>query len=620
MIRGGARTVIDFDKLRQNLSHDIVEGREERYQFTWPDKKKASHLANLPITATLRPCREESVDFDNTKNLYIEGDNLDVLKCLKETYFGKVKMIYIDPPYNTGNDFVYKDDFSQSSEEYLPNSGQFDNQGNRLVQNTESNGRFHTYWLNMMFPRLKLARNLLTDDGVIFISIDDNELVNLEKICSEVFGLNNRVGLMTIMSNPRGSQNGKHLSHVHEYILMYAKDSNSLDIKGISKGEAALSEYSEQDENGRKYRLLGLRKRGGAWKKEDRPKMHYPIFVNPADGKCSLVESDLYTMKVIPQRPTGELSRWTWGQEKFALEKDCVVGKKVNRNGVDVWDIYRKDYIDDENGEEKTTKIKTIWDEKDTNYQNAKNEIKALFGNSEIFDYPKPTYIVKKLASMLYMEQDDIVLDFFSGSSSTAQAVFQLNADDGVTRKFIMVQLPAPITEKSVAYKAGYKNICEIGKERIRLAGPKIKEEAGLQGQNLDIGLRVLKLDSSNMQDVYYAPSDMKQDDLFANADNVKPGRTAEDLLFQVMLQLGATLDSKIEKTVIDGKEVFNVAEGYLVACFDTDVTETVVTSIAKIHPTYAVLRDSGLANDSVATNFEQIFKTYSPTTMAKVI
>ena len=619
--KGEVEYAIDFDMLKQELSDVVVEGNEERYQFTWPDKKKSILLANAPISKTLRPCREESVDFDNTENLYIEGDNLDVLKLLQETYLGKIKMIYIDPPYNTGNDFVYNDDFAESTDEYLANSGQFDDEGNRLVQNTESNGRYHTDWLNMIYPRLRIAKDLLADDGAIFISLDDNEIQNLIKCCDEIFGESNQIGLMTIMSNPRGSQNSRHLSNIHEYILMYAKNASLLELKGIAKSEESLSEFNEFDETGRRYRVLGLRKRGGAWRKEDRPNMFYPIYVNPANGKCSMTKNDEFTIEVIPKRPTGELSRWTWGKEKFEAEKDILIGRKVNRSGeTDSWDIFRKDYIDNADGEEKTTKVKTIWTEKETNYQNAKNEIKVLFGNSEVFDFPKPTYIVQQLASMMYLEDRDIIIDFFSGSSSTAHAVMKLNASTGSTASFIMVQLSEEIHEKSQAYQLGYKNICEIGKERIRRAGTKIKEENPLTTADLDTGFRVLKLDSTNMKDVYYNPAEYEMSFFDTLADNIKEDRTPEDLLFQVMLDLGVLLSSKIEETTISGKKVFNVADGFLYACFDANVTEDVITEIAKKEPYYFVMRDSSMANDSVATNFDQIFATYSPSTVRKVL
>ena len=534
--------------------------------------------------------------------------------CIKDS-------VFIDPPYNTGHDFVYNDTFKQGMEEYLDVSGQIDEEGNKLVQNNESNGRFHTDWLNMIYSRLRLAKDLLSSDGAIFISLDDNEIQNLVKCCDEIFGESNQIGLMTIMSNPRGSQNSKHLSNIHEYILMYAKDASLLELKGIAKSEDSLSEFNETDETGRRYRALGLRKRGGAWRKEDRPNMFYPIYVNPENGKCSMNKTSEFIIEVIPKRPTGELSRWTWGKEKFEAEKNILIGRKVNRSGeADSWDIFRKDYIDNADGEEKTTKVKTIWTEKETNYQNAKNEIKSLFGNSEVFDFPKPTYIVQQLASMMYLEDKDIILDFFSGSSSTAHAVMKMNASTGNTASFIMVQISEAIPEKSQAYQLGYKTICEIGKERIRRSGAQIKEESPMTTADLDTGFRVLKLDSTNMKDVYYNPADYELS-LFDNlADNIKEDRTPEDLLFQVMLDLGVLLSSKIEESTIGGKKVFNVADGFLYACFDENVTEDVITEIAKKNPYYFVMRDSSMANDSVATNFEQIFTTYSPDTVRKVL
>ncbi len=653
---GEIEHVIDFDKLKQELSDYVVEGPNtgegERYQFTWPDKKKSILLANAPISKTLRPCREESVNFDTTENLYIEGDNLDVLKILQETYLNKVKMIYIDPPYNTGNDFVYEDDFAQSLDEYKEISGDYDEEGNRLFKNTDSNGRFHTDWLNMIYPRLKVAKDLLAEDGVIFISIDDNEVHNLRKVCDEVFGEVNFIGLMTIQSNPRGSQASRHLSSVHEYLLMYAKKSSSLQLKGVSKSEDNINEYSEIDKNGQKYRFLGLRQRGGAWKKEDRPLMHYPIYVNPIDGHVALEPDENFYVEVIPQRPTGELSRWTWGKEKFLAEINKVVGKQVNRVGVDnAWDIFRKDYLLDDNGKEKTAKIKTIWNEKEINYQNAKNELKELFSTSEVFDFPKPTYIVKQLLSMLFTSSQDIILDFFSGSATTAHAVMQLNAEDNGNRKFIMVQVPELtytgkeeeytdnqgekqkrfVMDKETGYpeiqkdhearKAGYYTIPQLAKERIRRAGTKIKEENPLTTQDLDIGFRVLKVDSSNMkEEIHKRPVTITQADLFEQEDNIKEERTAEDLLFQAMLQLGVLPSYKIEEDVIAGKKVFTVNYPSLIACFDENVTEEVITEIAKRKPFYFVMRDSSMASDSLAVNFDNIFKQYSDETKRLVI
>jgi len=564
-----------------------------------------------PCRKTLRPCPEESVDWDNTQNLYIEGDNLEVLKLLQNSYMGKVKMIYIDPPYNTGNDFVYHDDFHRTQREEDEAAGVINEEGERMVKNTESNGKFHSDWCSMIYSRLMVARSLLVEDGIIAISIDDNEVENLRKICDEVFGHVNIVGLFTLMSNPRGSQNSKLISSVHEYILIYCKNITLLELRGLGKDEESLAEFKETDENGRKYRLLGLRKRGGAWRKEDRPNMYYPIYVNPLTGACSLEKSNEYTIEVIPKRPTGELSRWTWGVEKFKKEKSVLVGKRVNRSSnSESWDIFRKDYIDNDSGEEKTTKIKTIWDEKDTNYQNAKNEIKSLFGNSEIFDFPKPIYIVKKIASVLYNEEGDIYMDFFSGSATTAHAIMHLCSIDGENRKFILVQLNETITdEKSEAYKAGYKNICEIGKERIRRAGKKIKEESPLTTQDLDIGFRVFKCDESNYKNVAFAPKDYSQESLDLFVDNIKEDRTDLDLLFDCMLRWGITLDLPMTKTKVDGCTIHNVNEGGLVACFDGIITEKVIDAIADMYPAKIVFRDSSFEEAAQKMNLFELFK-----------
>ena len=609
---------IDKDVLMQEINTRVVDGNEERYQFTWPDKKKSVLLANAPINKTLRPCREESVDFDNTENLYIEGDNLEVLKLLQETYLGKIKMIYIDPPYNTGNDFVYEDDFAQSTEEYLANSGQFDNDGNRLVKNLDSNGRFHTDWLNMIYPRLKVARDLLSDDGVIFISIDENEIANLIKLGCEIFGESNRIGEAVVKSNPRGSMSISEIASLHEYLVIFSKNRLECKIPGHFLTDDMTSEYKYTDERGA-YRLLGLRMRGGFWRRSDRPKLYFPIYVN-SNGEVSLKKNEYYCEEVLPIQPsTMEDGTWRWSEEKVKANSQLLIGKRINRNGEFFWDIYQKDYLNNDN-KERRTKAKSIWDESEINYQNGTIEIKNLFNKGGIFDYSKPTFLLCRIIEMLDLKDSDIVLDFFSGSATTAHAVMQFNAENGGNRKFIMVQLPEKTDEKSEAYKAGYKNICEIGKERIRRAGRKIKEEnKDKEGiEKLDTGFRVLKLDSSNMEDVYYTPQEFTMQSLFN--ENVKTDRTGEDLLFQVMLDFGILLSSKIKETVIDGKKVFNVADGFLIACFDENVTDETITAIAKQKPYYFVMRDSSMASDSVATNFEQIFTTYSPDTVRKVL
>lgn len=618
---GKAERAIDFDMLRQELSRDIIDTGEERYQFTWPGKREAIRLANAPTNCTLRPVRDDSVNFDNTQNLYIEGDNLEVLKLLRETYLGKVKMIYIDPPYNTGNDFVYEDDFSQSYEDFKGKSGMFDEDGNMLLnnyeRNNESNGRFHTDWLNLMYPRLKVARDLLADDGVIFISIDDNEVENLVKMGCEVFGESNFIGPIVIKSNPRGSMSTAEIANVHEYVVVFAKNRMACTIIGDKLSEEMESEYQYTDEIG-KYRLLGLRMRGGFWRRTDRPKLFFPIFVNPTNKKISLDEEPGFTQKVYPIQPsTGIEGTWRWSYEKILNDKNFLVAKSVTRNGEVIWDIYQKDYLERDGG--RRTKTKSIWDGSEVNYQNGTEEIKNLLGNSSYFDYSKPFALISHLIDLLPKGQDDIVLDFFSGSATTAHAVMQLNAEDSGNRKFIMVQLPEVTEEKSEARKAGYANICEIGKERIRRAGKKIKAEHP-EAKDLDIGFRVLRLDSSNMEDVYYTPDKFDEANLFNMVDNVKTDRTEEDLLFQVMLELDVPLSASIKQEQFAGKNVFVVADGHLIATFDKDVNESTVTEIARRKPNFFIMRDASAANDNVLDNFEQIFRHYSPDTICKIL
>lgn len=614
---GKVKKAIDFEKLKLMLTGDVAE-ENQSYEFTWVGKKEAIAEANRPIRKTLRPCVSESVDWDNTGNLYIEGENLEVLKLLQESYLGAIKMIYIDPPYNTGNDFIYNDDFRMSTQEYSEEIGETDGAGNRMFKNTDSNGRFHSDWCSMIYTRLMLARNLLSDNGVIFISLDDNEIMNLEKICAEVFGESNRVGLMTLLSNPRGSQNSKNLSYVHEYILMYAKNINELEIKGLEKTDENISEFSEVDENGKRYRLLGLRKRGGAWRKEDRPLMHFPIYVDPDSGKVSIEKSEQFCIEVIPKRPTGELGRWCWGKPKFLAETDKLVGKPVNRAGEpNAYDIFKKDYLESEDGTQKTSKVKTMWVEGETNYQNAKNEIKALFGNSEVFDFPKPTYIVWKLVSMLFYEEDDIIMDFFSGSATTAHAIMKKNAEDGGKRKFIMVQINDEIPEKSEAHKLGFRTITEIGEERIRRAGAEV---SGNTDSQVDVGFRVFKLSDSNMNDVYYSPAEYSQDLLSMLESNVKADRTDLDLLFGCLLEWGLPLSLPYRSEKIDGCTVHNYNEGDLIACFDENVPDSVIKEIAKRQPLRAVFRDSSFANSPSKINVGEIFKLMAPDTRVKVI
>ena len=571
---------IDFDMLKQELSTSIVEGREERYQFTWPDKKQAILTANAPINKTLRPCRENSVNFDSTENLYIEGDNLEVLKLLQETYLGKIKMIYIDPPYNTGNDFVYEDDFAQNADDYIANSGQYDEEGNRLVHNTESNGRFHTDWLNMMYPRLKLARDLLTDDGVIFISIGQDENANLVKMCDEIFGKQNFIS--NICHKHRASiSNDRIISENHNHLLFYCKNVDIIYAMHNQIGEdPVLDGFKLKDENGF-YRLTPVDGPGGA--KKGNP---YYEFLG--------------------------VTRY-WRYSKETMEKKYKEGLIVKTEN----NLQQKYYL--EQAKLSRRSVTTWWDS-DFLTSSATSQLAKLM-DGKYFDNPKSINLLLRCLKMItHFDKKSIILDFFSGSATTAHAVMQLNAEDGGKRKFIMVQLPELIDEKSEAYKAGYKNICEIGKERIRRAGKKIKEENPLTAENLDIGFRVLKCDSTNMEDVYYTPAHIVTNDLFKN--NIKSDRTGEDLLFQTMLDLGIMLSSKIETKKINGKEVFFVEDKYLMACFDDSVDEKTITEIAKENPYYFVMRDPANSKDgdSLITNFEQIFTTYSPDTVRKVL
>ena len=628
---------IDFDKLRQELACEVVEGAEERYQFTWPDKRAAIRLANAPTNKTLRPCREESVDFDNTENLYIEGDNLAVLKLLRENYLGKVKMIYIDPPYNTGNDFVYNDDFAQGKAEFEAQSGLFDEEGRRMadpmVQNTESNGRFHTDWLNMIYPRLKVAKDLLSDDGVIFISIDDNEVENLRKVCDEIYGEHNRQAIISYVRKTSGKQDSSNFMKSTEYILCYSK-SELWECQPIVAGEQVLDRYNKIDKQGNKYRETDLRKTGNADRREDRPLMFYPFYFNPISGDLKAcanediaLESAGY-IKILPIKPDGSDGRWRWGLENATAHIEFLVARLMPKyKDQNKYTIYEKDYID-KKGDVRTVKEHTAWDRTEFNSDNAMMEFKKLGFSNQLFPFPKVSSLVKHMC-YLADTQNSVILDFFSGSATTAHAVMQLNAEDGGNRRFIMVQLPELTDEKSEAYKAGYKNICEIGKERIRRAGRKIKEELGVRneelGIKLDVGFRVLKLDSSNMKDVFYTPAEtpiqqtLEFDEL---VDNIKwdEGRNAEDLLFQVLPECNLPLSSKIEIREIHGKKVFVVENGYLIACFDKDINEDVITAIAKEKPYYFVMCDRSIATDNVADNFDQIFNAYSKETVRRIL
>lgn len=597
---------IDFDKLRQELSKDIVEGTQERYQFTWPGKREAMRIANTPSNMTLRPDRESSVDFDNTGNLYIEGDNLEVLKLLREDYLGKVKMIYIDPPYNTGNDFVYEDDFSQTSGEFRGKSGMFDEDGNMILQNyevnSESNGRFHTDWLNMIYPRLKVARDLLTEDGVIFISIDDNEVENLRKVCDEVFGERNFIAQLIWERAFSPKNDARFVSNSHDYVLMFTRNIDSFVIGRLDRTAEANARYSNPDNDPR-----------GVWMSSDisvktyNAACDYPIttpsgkIIEPPAGRCWSLSKKAFFERLQDNRiwfgPNGDN---TPRIKRFLseLKFDGMAPTSI---------LFYKDVGHSQEGAQ---------------------EVVSLFGDKGVFDGPKPVRLLQRLITLANLKDDSIVLDFFSGSATTAHALMKTNLEKGTDRKFILVQLPEKVSDKKK--DQGYGTICEIGKERIRRAGKKILEElATKKAENglfdkeseptrLDVGFRVLKLDTSNMQDVYYTPEDSSAATLFD--DNVKPDRTPEDLLFQVMLEYNLPLSAKIERKTIAGKEVFSVNDDYLIACFDENVNETVITEVAKRKPLYFIMRDSSLSSDQVADNFEQIFNAYSKDTIRRIL
>lgn len=597
---------IDFDKLRQELSKDIVEGTQERYQFTWPGKRESMRIANTPSNMTLRPDRESSVDFDNTGNLYIEGDNLEVLKILREDYLGKVKMIYIDPPYNTGNDFVYEDDFSQTSGEFRGKSGMFDEDGNMILQNyevnSESNGRFHTDWLNMIYPRLKVARDLLTEDGVIFISIDDNEVENLRKVCDEVFGERNFIAQLIWERAFSPKNDARFISNSHDYVIMFAKNIDNYVIGRLDRTDEANARYQNPDNDPR-----------GVWMSSDisvktyNAACDYPIttpsgkIIEPPAGRCWSLSKKAFFERLQDNRiwfgPNGDN---TPRIKRFLseLKFDGMAPTSI---------LFYKDVGHSQEGAQ---------------------EVVSLFGDKGVFDGPKPVRLLQRLITLANLKDDSIVLDFFSGSATTAHALMKTNLEKGTDRKFILVQLPEKVSDKKK--DQGYGTICEIGKERIRRAGKKILEElATKKAENglfdkeseptrLDVGFRVLKLDTSNMQDVYYTPEDSSAATLFD--DNVKPDRTPEDLLFQVMLEYNLPLSAKIERKTIAGKEVFSVNDDYLIACFDENVNETVITEVAKRKPLYFIMRDSSLSSDQVADNFEQIFNAYSKDTIRRIL
>ena len=635
---GNLKKAINFTLLKQMLSKEVVDG-DECYEFTWVGKKQSIIEGNTPIRKTLRPCKEESKDWDKTENLYIEGDNLEVLKLLQGSYLNAIKMIYIDPPYNTGNDFVYRDNFAMSKEEYDEESGLFDEDENRLFKNSKTNGRYHSDWCSMMYPRLQLARNLLTDDGVIFISIDDNEVDNLRKICDEVFGEANFVACLAVQLNPRGRHLDKFIAKTHESVVIYGKNTTlSTTMKGVEKEGKMLDEYNLKDEKG-PYRLLGLRNRNQAFNPTTRPKLFYPLYVDKKTRAVSILKDEIFTEEVWPITSDGVKTCWTWGKDKVEKESNLLEATQVQGE----WRVNRKDYLLDEDGTTSRTLAKSIWLDKEINNDVGKKSIKQLFGET-VMDFPKSPELIIKLI-LIGASELDIILDFFSGSSTTAHAVMQLNAEDGGNRKFIMVQLPEETDAKSEANKAGYKNICEIGKERIRRAGEKINaefetrkaelkkkdtlkfnfdetdnSESSIKNSTLDTGFRVLKLDTTNMKDVYYSPAEYSQQMLLNLESNIKEDRTDLDLLFGVLVDWGVPLSLPLQTKEIEGKAVHFVNDTDLVACFEEGISESLIREVAKAKPMRVVFRDSSFANSPDKINVTEIFKTISPDTTIKVI
>ena len=596
------KKAINFDLLKQMLSGDVIEG-DEAYEFTWVGKKAAIVEAHRPIRKTLRPCKEESVNWDTTENLYIEGDNLEVLKLLQESYLGAVKMIYIDPPYNTGHDFVYPDSFMMDNEDYNEGTGYFDEDGNVNYkrENSTTAGKYHSDWCSMIYSRLSLARNLLSEDGVIFISIDDNEQSNLKKICDEVFGAGN---FMTCITRATGTPTGggfDGLVNELDYILVYAKNSSLTHINGLPMDEESAKIYDQVDEYGR-YLIRPLRRTGGEDRREDRPTMYFPL--TAPDGT-----------QVYPIGPTGYESRWICSPEtaKKMEAEHMLAWKKTKRQGEEVWQVYQKFYL-----ENRTKAPGNLWTDVEGN-KKATRDIRNLFESNKVFDFPKPIGVLKKMIQIA-SDSDSLILDFFSGSGTTAQAIMEMNKEDGGNRKFILVQIPEETPDGSEAKKYGFSTISELGKERIRRAGKQIADDSDLLSAKLDVGFRVLKLDETNMTDVYYAANDYSQDMLSLFESNVKADRTDLDLLFGCLLEWGLPLSLPCTSEQIDGCTVHTYNDGDLIACFDENIPDSVIKAIAKRQPLRAVFRDSSFASSPSKINVGEIFKLLAPETRVKVI
>lgn len=608
------KKAINFELLKQMLSSNVLDG-DEAYEFTWVGKKAAIVETNKSIRKTLRPCVEESVDWASTENIYIEGDNLEVLKLLQESYLEKIKMIYIDPPYNTGHDFIYPDTFVMNSDEYDDGIGYFDDDGNinYARENSSVAGRYHSDWCSMMYSRLSLARNLLSKDGVIFISIDDNEVFNLKKICDEIFGEGNFVAQLAVQLNPRGRNLDIFVAKTYESVLVYTKNySETSSITGVEKEGKMVEEYNKEDEKG-KYRQIGLRNRNQSFNPTTRPNLYYPLYVDPSTKRVSTSKSNVYTDEVFPDAPDGTKTCWTWAKAKVDAENDFIIAEKTGNE----WRIFRKDYLM-KDGTMATTLVKSLWSDNTINNDYGKKAIKELFG-SNVMSFPKAPELIKKML-LIGTRSDSIVLDFFSGSATTADAVMSLNAEDGGNRKFIMVQLPEPCDAKSEAFKSGYSTIAEIGKERIRRVGKKIVEDKPLLTNGLDIGFRAFRVDDTNMNNVYYSAFDYSQDLISLLESNVKSDRTDLDLLFSCLLEWGLPLSLPYSSEKIEGYTVHNYNDGDLIACFDENIPDSVIKEIAKQQPLRAVFRDSSFAGSPSKINVGEIFKLMAPDTTVKVI
>ena len=626
---------IDLDILKQELSSVVIDDKKEKYQLTWPGKKESIINANTPSKNTLRPIKEKSVDFDNTKNIYIEGDNLEVLKILQESYLNKIKCIYIDPPYNTGKDFIYNDKFDKTKYEELIESGQIDKDGNRMVSNNQSNGRFHSNWLSMMYSRLKLSRNLLSDDGIIFISIDSNELINLIKILDMVFDENNKLGIISTINNLKGRSDSEFFATCNEFLVVYAKNKENASIKGFQiESDEIDNDYKFEDEIS-KYKPIGFRKTGNGWKREDRPFMYYPVIEK--DGRYNTVSKDecniIYNLKnntfndefvnklqikyenlgykfILPKDENGNFGRWRWGLETFYNEKD--INLCYNSTGT----LCTKMRATIEDGSVRMKSAKTLWYKPEYDSGTGSKILKSLFENKNYFDNPKSLVYINDILKIC-TDNNDIVLDFFSGSATTAHSVMELNAVDNNNRKFILVQWPEKYDKNSEAYKNGYKTICDFGEERIRRSAKKIKKETNA---NIDYGFRVYKVDSSNMKDIYYKPNELGQTNLFDLMNNIKEDRMSEDLLVQVILDLGLTLDLKIEEKKIINNNVYYVADNALVACFDDNVSIDIADEICKCKPLKAVFKDVSFKTDMDKINLEERIKKFSPDTEINIL